>query len=1059
MNYTKDGIIERKLNQMRKLIYQNARQLTEWESWEGEYIAPGEYRMDAHEKKSMWVGESWMCHDHLIRWFSRSVTVPEEFHGKKVVLLLDFGGEGIVRVNGEIRSAITSYLQENPAQRICVTLADPAIGGQRFAVEVEAGMNYMEFAPYRNQGQTEIRYAIRKAEIAVLDEQAEQCYYDFKTAFSALKTLHAPSSRRHSVNFLPNEMELLQERWEKDDYTAQKVEAALCEAIALIDFDFTEERLRETMIPAAEHLKRALEKIPHAPHHESVFVGQGHIDTAGRWTIRESIRKTAKTFSNSIDLMEQYPEYVFAFSQPQLFEYLKEYDPHLYEKAREKVKAGQLELVGNTWVERDANLPSAESLVRQLLYGTAFFEREFGTKSPVFWMPDVFGYSWSLPQIIQKSGMKYFFTSKLCNNDTNRFPYTLFNWKGIDGTTVLSYVQRLNYNGDYTPQTIDTIYKRFDEKAHCDCLMMTYGYGDGGGGPTKEMVETGRRLQNFPGLQSTRFGTAASFFEQAEKVRGELPEWSNEMYFEHHRGTYTSQAAVKKANRKNELLYRSAELAATVNWVTQGQDYPAEKLLKGYKVLLTNQFHDILPGSSIGSVYAQAAEDNAEVQRLGQEILRGAQKGWMALLKHQKGDLAVWNDLAWPRTGVITLDDVPDEVCVVDCRTGKKTECAHSGGKLTFVAPNVPAMGGCCFRLVRGNTDAPETALAVDPCHMENEFLRLTFDEKGNLLSIYDKENQRDVLVQEAEPVSLKIFEDKPADETAWNIDLEYQNKWWRLEPQGAELVENSALKSVLLVRYAFNRSVIEQRIVLEKGSRRVDFETVADWHEQEKMLKAEFMADVFSNKAAYEIQFGAIERPNHWNQPQDKARFEVCGHKWADLSEGDYGVSLLNDCKYGYDIKDNRMRLTLLRSSIDPDPSADRGRHSFTYSLYPHAHDWRLGRTVNEGFALNVPLRAVCCERDVEQGAESLCFLECTEPNVILDTVKRAEDGDGVILRFYEAIGKKTSAKLRSAWTLDAVEECDLMERNGQAAAHGDKDFSFTIRPYEIKTFRVKLK
>lgn len=1058
MNYTKDGIILRKLEQIKEQIYQNAESLPEWESWEGTYDAPGEYTIAAGKSRTIRVGESWVCRDHLIRWFKRKVEIPQSVQGKKVVLLLNFGGEGIVRVDGEIRSSVTSYLEENAAQRICVNLTDAAKPGRSFIVEIEAGMNYMEFAPFRNRGATEIHYTICQAQLAVLDEVVEQCYFDFYTTFLALQTLRAPSHHPNTAACLPNKMDVLVERSEKDEYTAQKIEAALCRAMSLVEFDFTPEQLRNSLVPASESLKKSLAEIPHMPHHEITFVGQGHIDTAWRWTIRESIRKTAKTFSNSFDLMKRDPEYIFAFSQPQLFEFVKKYYPELYEEAKREVQKGQLELVGNTWVEMDANIPSGESLVRQLLYGTEFFEREFGKSSSVFWMPDVFGYTWALPQIIKKSGMRYFFTSKLCNNDTNRFPYTLFNWKGIDGTTVLSYVQRLNYNGTYEPKTVDTIYKSFDEKARCDYLMMTYGYGDGGGGPNREMLEMGHRLQSFPGLQRTRFGSSASFFEKAEKTQSELPVWSDEMYFEHHRGTYTSQADVKKANRKNELLYRSAELRAACSYVATGQAYPAEELLKGYKVLLTNQFHDILPGSSIHAVYEQARDDYKEVQGIGLAVQQEADHALLTLLEHQRGDLAVFNDLAWPRSEIVMVKGATSNTCVIDCRTNEPVVCEYSNGAISFLAADVPALGICCFRLEEGTALSAGKRLALDERHMENEFLQICFDENGNILSIYDKENARNVLAEDEHPASLKIFEDKPANETAWNVDLEYQNKYWRLEPISAELVENTSLRSVLNVKYKFNRSTIQQKIILSKGSRRIDFCMAIDWQEREKMLKAEYFADVFSNKASYEIQFGAIERPNHWNQSQDKARFEVCGHKWADLSEGDYGLSLLNDCKYGYDIKDNRMRLTLLRSSIDPDPSADIGFHNFTYALYPHQHDWRLGKTVNEGFALNVPLRTVCCETDVPQGEKSVFFFESTAANVILDTIKCAEDGEGLILRFYEAIGNKTSVRLRSGVMIQAVEECDLMERKEKKWTHDGNGFEFTIKPYEIKTFRVKV-
>lgn len=1056
MEYTKDGVLERKLKQIESLIVEESLPLTDWETWTGMYAALGAYQLSGEERSCVSPGDSWSCRDHEIRWFQKKVRVPSSFRGKRVVLLLDFGGEALVRVNGEVRSAVTSYQRESPEQRIRVELANPADGGEEFEVLVEAGMNYMEFAPLRNRGMTQAEYRIRQCSLAVVNEETERCYYDFRTAFLAVKALR-PAFRLPQT-LLPGEWERLAGQGGEDAYFAKRVEAALAQAMALVDFDFSPQQTRESLLRAAAALRGALDGIPRCPHSEITFVGQGHIDTAWRWSIRESARKTAKTFANSLALMDRYPEYVFAFSQPQLFEFVKQQYPQLYERVKRSVKAGQLELVGNTWVEMDANLPSGESLVRQLLYGTQFFENEFGKSSPVFWMPDVFGYSWALPQIIKKSGMKYFYTSKLCNNDTNRFPYTLFQWKGVDGTSVVAYVQRLNYNGNYTPETAATIYRRFDEKGVCDNLLMTYGYGDGGGGPNEEMVETGRRMQDFPGLPKTRFGTAASFFEKTEEIAGELPVWNDEMYFEHHRGTYTSQAFVKKANRKNELLYRSAEWRASLSHALLGEEYPAAELLAGYKMLLTNQFHDILPGSSIHLVYEQARQDYEKIWENGERLRGKATDSLLRLLCGRQGDVAVFNDLSWPRSGVVRVPGAGPSLHAVDCRTGEAAETVFSGGSLYFFAENVPPMGACCYRLAPGAPAAAERK-EPSPGRLENEFLRLSFDSEGSLISVYDKESGREALAAGEHPASLLVFEDKPANETAWNLDLEYQNKCWRLAPQEAELVESTSLRSVMRVTYAFHQSKIVQDVILEKKSRRVDFHLHVDWQETEKVLKAEFLTDVLSSRAAYEIQFGAIERPTHWNLPQDKARFEVCGHKWADLSEGDYGVSLLNDCKYGYDIHGSRMRLTLLRSAVDPDPLADRGEHEFTYSLYPHRHVWQLAETVNEGFSLNVPLEAVPCREDASGEIPAASWFSCAPKNVILDTVKRAEDGDGLILRFYESSGTKTQASLQAALPLASAEECSLMEREGVPCALEEGGLRFSINPFEIKTFRIRFR
>lgn len=1063
MIYSKDRIYERKLEAIGRLIYENVIPITDWTTKTGVFSGYGTYSQVEAATTAMAVGDRWVCTDHTTRWFYAKAGVPASYAGRKVALVLEVGGEAIVRVNGQVVSAITSFLQPNEVTRTRVVVPQAACATGELFVEVEAGLNYMEFAQIRDKGATETEYTFRTAQLAVINELAESYYFDLNTAYQALLTMRNPIEKlTHSSLMLPDKVSSLIEGFSKDTYVYAKLEDAVASSVSMVDFDFSPEQCLASLPKAKEVLADKLASIPNAAHAMITFVGQGHIDTAWRWTIRESVRKTAKTLSNVISLMDQYSEFVFAFSQPQLFEFAKDHYPELYGRIKEKVANGQLELVGNTWVEMDTNIPSGESLVRQLLYGTQFFEREFGKSAKVFWMPDVFGYSWALPQIIKRSGMEYFYTSKLCNNDTNRFPYTLFNWQGIDGTRILSYVQRLNYNGVYCPQTADTIYQRFDEKQISENLMMTYGYGDGGGGPTYQMLETGRRMHNFPGLQNTRCGTALEFFESNEGVKEELPVWNDEMYYEFHRGTYTSQANTKKGNRKNELLYRRAEISAGIAQSLWRTPYPYEELLQGYKLLLTNQFHDILPGSSIHLVYRQAEQDYAEIARIGGAV---QERGLAALQKqiaHKQGDILVHNYLSWQRSEIVQLpltQPATPSVVAVDTGVAVASSVFERDGKryLTFVAQDIPSMGYRLFRLAAGNSGPASASIAQGTACLENQYLVLKLDDNGNLCSVYDKENSREVIKQGASSL-LRIFEDKPSCETAWNIDLEYQNKYWNLEAaQSVTVVENTPERGVIRVCRSFNRSTIQQDIVLESGSRRVDFCTSVQWQETEKMLKAEFPVEIHSSKAAYEIQFGAIERPTHWNTTYDRTKFEVCAHKWADLSEGDYGVALLNDCRYGYDIKGDVMRITLLRSAVDPDPVADKGEHTFTYSLYPHAHSWQRGDVVQQGYAQNEPLVATVCTS--ESGgtlAPVQSFLSIAARGVVIDTVKAAEDGNGLIVRAYEAIGNRVRTQLHTSLDYRQLWECNLMEKDERLLGSKGEELAVTFKPFEIKTFRL---
>lgn len=1049
MEFTSERVLERKLKAVENAIYDDVHVLSKWQTRQGFYASPGKYTsLGPWEEISL--GDRWTCRDGTTRWFRTTVEIPEAFAGKNVVLELEFGGEALVRINGVIISALTSYLDENEATRTRVVLPRFPSAGESFDIEVEAGMNYMEFARFRREGRTSIDYQFRRALLAVVDNEIEQYYFDVKTAYDAMMALKSPIDKLTAANVrLPFEITRILESFTKDTYIYQRILDAVLHSLTRVDADMGREALVESIPAAAEILRKKLAQIPHNPHALIKFVGQAHIDTAWLWPIKETVRKCGKTMANVLDLMDRYEDFIFAFSQPQLFEYTKEHYPELYKRIKEKVKTGQFELVGNTWVEMDTNVPSGESLVRQLLYGRAFFQEEFGKTSRVFWMPDVFGYSWALPQIIKRSGMDYFFTSKLINNDTNNFPYSLFMWQGIDGTQILSYVQRLNYNGRYNPETVETIYNRFDQKHLTDDLLMTFGFGDGGGGPNYQMLETGRRLKSFPGLQRTEMNTAVSFFDAVNTLKDQLPVWNNEMYYEFHRGTYTSQAGTKKNNRKAELSMRQAEMLAAAARDMYGADYPYEDILEAYKLILTNQFHDIIPGSSIKDVYVDCEKDYKRVFDIIKKVEETAVKH---LTKPAEADrVIVFNSLSWDRTGYVRvpLPEGCTQAAVINDQ-GDPVAAVSRDGEVEFEAW-APALGAASYRIEAKPVSA-ETNIIVDRDKMENDFYKIRLDENGNLTGIYDKRNKCEVLEQGKKSNLLQIFEDKPYCETAWNIDLEYQNKCWDLIEGTVEVMEQSAIKGVVRVTKKFNLSTIVQDITIYRSVPRIDFCTRVDWKETEKMLKAGFHVNVLSSKAVYEIQFGSIERPTHWNTSYDKAKFEVCGHKWADLSEGGYGVSLLNDCKYGYDIKDNCMRITLLRSPVDPDPDADKGIHEMCYSLLPHAGDFRQGRTVQAGYELNVPLKAAVGRSIAEGGS----YARISRDNVIIDTIKCAEDGRGIIMRVYESEGVRGKTGISLATQAEEVFECNLMEEDEQLISRNASSFEFFIRPYEIKTFRI---
>lgn len=1085
MHYTSRIILDNKLQMMEQMIYQDIHPVTEWETRELLYTEPLKFEpLDDWHPISM--GDHWTSRFDHTRLFRTRITLPESFAGRQAMLVLNLGGEGQIRINGEIVSGITSYEQGSflgNRLRTRVYIPEKYKPGDSFEVEAECSLNFLEFSvslspmpTYRDS----VEYTLKTAYIAVVDEELERYYFDLRCAVEAMDTFENPlnSLKQSNARILDPTVNKIMNSLNNDSFLHDRIYRVCMNSVNCLEMEFGYERLRASIPAASKALCTGLADIPHKATAMVKFVGQSHIDTAWLWPLKETVRKCAKTFSNTLSLMEKYPEYIFAFSQPQLFAYTEEFYPELFEKVKERVLEGRIELVGNAWVEMDANVPSGEALVRQLLYGRQYFLDKFGKASRVFWMPDVFGYSWALPQIMKRSGIDYFFTSKLVNNDTNNFPHSLFMWQGIDGTQILSYLQRLNYNGELEANTLSEIYQMFDQKDVCDTVLMTIGYGDGGGGPSYQMLENAQRLKDFPGLPRSEFATSESFFEDASKCQNELPVWNDEMYYEFHRGTYTSQADTKKNNRKGELLLQRTEMACTMAHILLGKEYPAKEIGDIWKPILTNQFHDILPGSSIHQVYEDCDVIYKKAFADANALYNEAIGALNASLELKEDQIAVWNFLGWKNSGTVsgcvkgdfnTLQDAEGNTvnAVIN-----KTE---TGTEFTFEAADVPAMGVKIFTAV--STVSADTKADIHALHtaegsfiLENEHLRLTLDADGNITSLYDKNADREAFSNDSVSNLLTVFEDIPHRESAWNIDIEYMNHYWTLDKaESVALTENNSVRAAVRVVRKFNASMITQDIILERGARRVDFVTHVDWWETQRMLKTAFYADILSTKATYEIQFGAIERPTHWNTSYDKARFEVCGHKWADLSEGLYGVSILNDCKYGYDIKDNCMRLTLLRSPNYPDPVGDKGVHDFTYSIYPHSGDWRVGDTVREAYKLNVPMQTTdlttysdncgyaVCSSAGQTALDAFTFITVNKPNVIIDTIKGAEDGDGIIVRVYESQGARCNAALNFGFEVKEAAECNLMEVWEQNLQLSENRLDFYIKPYEIKTFRLR--
>ncbi|HOZ46480.1 MAG TPA: alpha-mannosidase [Candidatus Hydrogenedentes bacterium] len=968
------------------------------------------------------VHERWGGFDQTT-WFRMRMTVSEAMKGQRVVALIRPGGESLAYVNGKPFQGLDRNRDE-------LLLTPKAKVGQVFEIVLES-VPSVRFDEY---------HYFEYADLAVKRMLPWEFYWDCKTAFEVLKEL--------DPNFAP----------------ARQLLDLLKSALWAVDFQHKDEAAYfDSMVQAQRLLRKGLKAFEASYGMGSLSVmGQSHIDTAWLWPLRETRRKCGRTFSTVLELLDQYPEFIFLCSQPVQFEWMKEHYPEQFRRIKRYVKEGRWEPFGAMWVESDCNIPSGESLVRQLLYGNRFFRREFGMQSRCAWLPDAFGYSWTMPQILKKAQVDSFITTKITWSRFTDFPYSMFQWEGLDGTRVLGLMPPLNYNGNTHPHDCIDQWNRFKQKDKIGELPFCFGHGDGGGGPTMEMIEYAKRLGNVVGVPKVKFGRMQDCIDRMRRdvdFDG-LPVFNGELYLEYHRGCQTSQARTKKNNRQCELLLRNAEWLGSLA-LLDGGAYDQRSLYEAWKIVLTNQFHDILPGSSIRGVYEDTERDYAQARERTAAVLDGA-------LSHLAGHIntagdgtpvIVFNPLSWPRTDVVSVDvKLPRGAFRVVGPDGAPVLHQVGGsGELLFEAQAVPPLGYAVYHIVKGAADVADAArLKVSERGLENECLRVRFDRSGCLSSVFDKVENREVLATGQRGNDIQLFDDRPHGNEAWDIDHNFEDAMWRPGPATFEVVEEGPLRIAVRVTRRTEKSVIAQDVRLTAHGTRLDFATRVDWHETRVLMKAAFPVDVRASNATYETPFGAIERATHHNTAWDRARYEVPAHRWADLSEGDYGVSLLNDCKYGYDTKGHVLRLSLLRSPIDPDPKADQGAHAFTYSLYPHGASWRNG-TLQQAHELNNALIAAPVECHAGALPSVDAFASVDMENVIIDTVKRHEDSDAIIVRLYEAFGQRGDVALTFGRMPVSVTECDLMEENDVPVKRKGSTVSFYMTPFEIRTFKVE--
>jgi alpha-mannosidase len=855
---------------------------------------------------------------------------------------------------------------------------------------------------------------------------------------------------------------------------------ALDEAFKILD---TREPLDEdfyaSVAPAHTALRAGIQKAGPPLDVSIVATGHAHIDVAWLWTLGQTRRKAGRTFHTVLRLMEQFPDYHFTQSQPQLYDFVRQDYPKLFEGIKGRIAEGRWEPIGGMWVEADCNLSGPESLARQFLLGRTFFRQHFGpgVESPVLWLPDVFGYTWSLPQLIKQAGLDYFMTIKIGWNQYNRLPYDSFWWQGLDGTKALTHFSTTpdpggwgvsTYNATATPEQAIGTWTNFQQKELQQELLMIVGYGDGGGGPNREMLENIREMKAFPATPRMRQAHVGDFFRRLQAESGDrLPTWNGELYFELHRGTYTTQSRNKRANRKSEFLLHDAEfLAALAARLDADYQYPAATLRKAWELVCLNQFHDIIPGSSVGPVYVESQQQYAEIREMATTVRAAALKvitgkvGGSLLVVNPtafvRNDLAFWPGHLAPGQQLQHADGTP-----VPVQSTADGTWLAVGELATFsVTPLAISRQPSAVSNQQSAVSRQPSAVGVTPTLLENDYLRVELNADGDITRIYDKANRREVLPPGTIANQFQAFEDRPKDFDAWDVDIFFDDRMWTGDPASSvQVVESGPLRATLEIHRRILHSDYTQRVSLSFNSPRLDFDTAIDWSERHILLKVAFPVEVFSPVATYEIQWGNVQRPTHRNTSWDWARFETCAQKWADLSEGDYGVSLLNDCKYGHDIRDNVMRISLLRSPTMPDPGADLGEHRFTYSLLPHAGGWG-APTIAAAYALNDPLIVAEGQSPVSNPKPQISNLQplisVDRSNIVIETIKQAEDGHGIIVRFYESQRQRGPVTLTTSFDLAEVWHTNLLEENQTALTPTGRSVSLLVKPYEIVTARL---
>lgn len=1005
--------------------------VSNWRIRHARQVSECEYEYEDSGFQPLSVGDTMFTPDGTI-FLEADAVVPDELNGQPVWLELQTAAEMMVQCCGK-------WVGGLDPNRERVLLEEHARSGEKLEIRIE-GYNRSKPDDERDikrSGLRGCRQVFQGAALVTVDSMVQAGLWD--------------------VQVLEDTMNCSDVREEIREYIKEHLDKAL-------NFLDEQEQNAESYRRGVEAMREYLKKTVFSSREVKGFTGCGrvalvahsHLDIAYYWRRVHAVQKNARTCLIQLRLMDRYPEFMYAHTQAHTFELLEEYYPNIFEEVRDKIQNDRFELVGGMYVEPDCNVPTAESLIRQCVYGQLYYRDRFNRTANNCWLPDVFGNTWILPQILKDSGMDFFVSNKMSTwNDTNRFPHDHFRWRGIDGTEVRACVPPTHFITWNSPSQVIENWEAFQEKEACKETLNMFGFGDGGSGVTDDMLEYARRLSNVPGMPAVRHIRGDRFLEENLRDNPDLSVWDGELYLEMHRGTFTTKGLLKRRNRELEICLRDAEMLAAFA-AQRGLEYPLDDLTQAWKLLLINQFHDILPGTHISPVTRDALSDYDKVEAIADQVAEEASAvlGLRVTDDTAKEQVVLLNTLGWPRRGAVFLEGDFDENKASEGLFSQFGVCSGKSG-LWMDIEEIPSFGTKQVALDQEN-ESRDSWHTFEDAILETPLYRAEFNEDGSFFSLVDKTHNREMVSSTGFLNRLAVFHDYPGKYDAWDILPNWQDREDTV--MVAEPLTISSAGSVfveLRIGYQVNDSTWNQRIRFFRNDPRIEFDHDVDWHERNRLAKAMFDFNILSRTATCDTSAGSVQRSTHRNTTWEQARFEVCHHKWADLSEGGYGVSILNDGKYGISFNENQVGVSLLRGSVRPDPYADEGKHAFRLALLPHAGTPENAGIPEAAWAFNVPLRAF------RGGEISTALMKVDTADIHVQAVKCPEHGKpGLIVRLCEIHGVRGRATLTFNQRLTSACLTNLLEDELPEGKLDVEENTVTLsyRPYQIITLCIQL-